>query len=188
MSFKSWFKRRLGIHLVDGVEVVDLGNVDPERIIEFARNEGSAVLEGNYLSKDGRDVFEANSGQQFLINDDGSMISLGIHAGERVVIVKGGHHRWQTLPENFEAICEETTRQLVGFEAVYPGFVCLAKNNMIRFDKIDAEESQLFQPEFMELLDEDVQSVIKDGLFVFCHLLVGKDDSNLIQIHSFPVD
>ena len=132
-------------------------------------------------------MFEANSGQQFLVNDDGSMIALGIHAGERVVIVEGGQQRWQTLPENFEAICEETTRQMVGFEMAYPGFVCLTNNNMIRFDKIDAEESQLFQPEFMELLDEDVQSVIKDGLFVFCHLTQGKDGSIGIQTPSFPV-
>ena len=134
ISPKLWFKRILGIHSVDGVEVVDLGNVDPERIKEFALNEGSAALEGNFLSKDGRNVFEANSGQQFLVNDDGSMIALGIHAGERVVIVEGGQQRWETLPENFEAICEETTRQMVGFEVAYPDFACLTNNNMIRFD------------------------------------------------------
>ena len=188
MSFKSWFKRRLGIHLVDGVEVVDLGNVDAERIIEFARNEGSAVLEGNYLSKDGRDVFEANSGQQFLINDDGSMITLGIHAGERVVIVEGGQQPWQALPEDFEVVLEETTRQMIGFEVVDPGFVCLTNNNVIRFDKVDADESQPFLPGVMEHLMEDVQSAIKEGLFVFCYLTQGKDDSIGIQTPSFPVD
>ena len=188
MSFKSWFKRRLGIHLVDGVEVVDLGNVDPERIKEFARNEGSAVLEGNYLSKDGRDVFEANSGQQFLVNDDGSMITLGIHAGKRVVIVEGGQPPWQALPEDFEVVLEETTRQMIGFEVVDPGFVCLTNNNVIRFDKMYAEESLRFAPEIMELLMEDAQSAIKEGLFVFCYLTQGKDDSIGIQTPSFPVD
>ena len=188
MSFKSWFKRRFGIHYFDGVEEVDLGNVDPERIIEFARNEGSAVLEGNYLSKDGRDVFEANSGQQFLINDDGSMIALGIHAGERVVIVEGGQQPWQSFSEDFAAAIEETTRQMVGFEEVYPGFICLANNNMIRFDKVDADESQPFLPGVMEHLMEDVQSAIKEGLFVFCYVTVDTNEAVRIQTPSFPVD
>jgi len=93
VSFKSWFKRRLGIHLVDGVEVVDLGNVSLERIKEFARNKGSTVLEGDFLTEDGRSVFEAKSGQQFLVNDDGSMVSMGINAGKRVIIVSGGNSR-----------------------------------------------------------------------------------------------
>jgi len=187
VSFKSWFKRRLGIHLVDGVEVVDLGNVSLERIKEFARNKGSTVLEGDFLTEDGRSVFEAKSGQQFLVNDDGSMVSMGINAGKRVIIVSGGQQPWQAIPEDFDVLREETTRQMVGFEFVYPGFVCLTNNNMIRFDKIDVQGSQPFLPEMMELLTEDVQSAIKEGLFVFCYLTVGKDESVRIQTPSFPV-
>ena len=186
MSFKSWFKRRFGIHYFDGVEEVDLGNVDPERIKEFARNEGSAVLEGNYLSKDGRDVFEANSGQQFLVNDDGSMIALGILAGEKVVIVEGGQQPWQSFSEDFAAAIEETTGQMVGFEEVYPGFVCLTNNNVIRFDKMYADESIRLAPEAMELLMEDVQSAIKEGLFVFCYVTVDTNEAVGIQTPSFP--
>ena len=35
-GFKAWFKRKLGIHMADGVEVVDLGNVNFEQIKRFA--------------------------------------------------------------------------------------------------------------------------------------------------------
>lgn len=188
MSFKSWFERKLGIHIADEVEEVDLGDVSLERINEFARDEGSVVFDGDFLTTDGRSVFEAKSGQQFLVNDDGSMVAMSIHAGERVIIVEGGQQSWQALPDDFDVLREETAQLMVGFKEVYPGFVCLINDNIVRFDRIDIEGSQKFLPGMMDLLLEEAQSAIKEGLFVFCFLTVGNDDSVRFQTPLFPVD
>ena len=115
------------------------------------------------------------------------MITMGLHAGERVIIVLGKQQKWQALPDNFEAACRITIQQLIGYKTVEPGFVCLDTNNMIRFDFMDSDDSQPFLPGMMELLNPEAQAAIRRGLFVFSILTIGMDESVRIITPSFPV-
>jgi hypothetical protein len=138
------------------------------------------VMGGFYLHKDGRQVFEnTGTGQQFLVNPDGSMVTMGTNAGCKVILnrldpptISRVDEEWiedrKTLYPQVDIPNLKSFAPEVIEDKVTPGFVCLQTSEYIRFDPLSGSDSTYFMVQMLDPMHPLIRDSVKCGMFLFC--------------------
>jgi len=163
--------------------------IEKERKRRRRRNDPvdqESIINGNFMVKDGRNVFETSAGQQFLINEDGSMLNMGLGGGAKVTLIQGNPTTLALLDDKAEGLATVFREEHPEFRDVAPGFIGLQTSELIRFDRTDGKPPLELKIELLYELPEIAQQAISQGMFVFCFLVESDDDSWRFMTPEYP--